>query len=100
LLGDVQGDVELRLDTAPGVTSTADQEAVLGSGNVNSLGNLIRTLLDKLLNGSNDVVNNLSITLKTNGRLGAIRLGESDHASSATIARATSINDDLTDIST
>ena len=100
LLGDVQGDVELGLDAATGFAATADQHAVLGSGDLKDFGDLVLTLLDECLNGSDDVVNDRAIALKADGRLGALRTREADHSGGTAVVGATGVDNDLTDVGT
>jgi hypothetical protein len=100
LLGDVQGDVELGLDAATGITTAADEKAVLSGGDVENLSDLVLALLDKLLDRGDDAVHDLTVTLKTDGRLSALGLGETDHSGGTAVSRASSLSHDLADVGT
>lgn len=99
-LGDVEGHVELGLDAATGVTSAADEQTVLGSGDVENLGDLILAFLYKLLDSGDDAVDNLAVTFETNGRLGAVGLGEADHSGGTAVTGTPSLSHNLADVGT
>lgn len=98
LLGDIQSHVELGLNTAAGVTSAADEQTVVSGRDVDDLGDLVLAFLDKLLDGGDDAVDNLAVTLQTNGGLGAVGLGEADHSGGTAVGWATSLSHDLADV--
>lgn len=100
LLRDVQGDIELGLDTATGVAATADKKTVLSSGDVENLSDLVLALLDEVLDSGDDAVDDLTITLKANGLLGALGLGEADHPGGTAVRGASGLSHDLANIGT
>jgi hypothetical protein len=100
LLGDIKGDVELSLNPAASLASTADEHAVLGGGNIEDFRDLVLALLDELFDRSDDVIHDLAVALEADGRFGAFRTGETDHSGGAAVSGATGLSDDLADVGT
>lgn len=100
LLGNVQADVELRFYTTPGVTTAANEQAMLRLRNIDRGGNLVLSLLDEVLNSCNNLFNDSAVAFKLDRRVVTIGTGELDYPSGAAVIGAASLNNDFADIRT
>ena len=100
LLGDVQGDIELRLDATTGLAATANEKTMLSLGNLDGDGDLILFFFNEILNSSDDLLDDDTVTLEFDSRFVTFCARELDHSRSATVGRTTGIRNDLTDVGT
>ena len=101
LAGNVDGDTELLLHLAAGVTATADEQTVLVGLDLEDLGSLGLLIGNEGQDGSSKLLNNRAGALKANSVALSVSLGESSHTSaSAAIGRTASFLDQRSEVST
>lgn len=101
LTGNVNGDVELRLELALGLSTATDEGSVLLGGDIQNLGDLAVLLRDNLLDPGNDLADNVRATLDLDRVTISLLLGELNGACKlAAVVRAASLDNDITEGST
>ncbi|KAI6760989.1 hypothetical protein HG530_009849 [Fusarium avenaceum] len=101
LTRNVNRDIKLGLKLALGVTTTANQRAVVLDRNIHDLSDLILALTNNLLNTLNDLVHNIGSALNLDGVSICFLLGELDGAGKlSSVVRAASLDDNVTEVGT
>lgn len=98
LARDVNGDLELRLETTLDIATTANQRSVLLNRDLDSLSNLVFALSNNGLDLLNNAVDDRGATLDLDGVVAVILLGELDGTSNlTTIIGTAGLDDNITD---
>jgi hypothetical protein len=101
LTRNVNRDIKLGLKLALGVTTTANERAVVLDRNIHDLSDLILALTNNLLNTLNDLVHNIGSTLNLDGVSICLLLGELDGAGKlSSVVGAASLDDNVTEVGT
>lgn len=101
LTGNVNGDVELRLELALGLSTATDEGSVLLGRDIQNLGDLAVLLRDNLLDSGNDLADNVRATLDLDRVTISLLLGELNGACKlAAVVRTASLDNDITEGST
>ena len=101
LSGNINRDLELRLEPSLDITTAADQGPVLLLRNIKHLSNLVLAFRDNSLNLGNNLVNDIGAPFDLDCVPIRILLGELDGASKvASIIRPTGFDDNVTKVGT
>jgi hypothetical protein len=99
LSGNINGDGELGLKLALGVTTTTNEGAVVLNGNVYNLSDLVLTLANNLLDALDNLVHNVSAALNLDCVTISLLLGELDGAGElSSVVRATSLDNNIPEV--